>query len=55
MGRIVQRDELIARAGRGRRGTRRVVFTNGCFDLLHPGHIRVLERALRSATCWWLD
>ncbi len=24
---------------------RKVVFTNGCFDLLHSGHIRVLERA----------
>jgi rfaE bifunctional protein nucleotidyltransferase chain/domain len=24
---------------------RRVVFTNGCFDLLHPGHIRYLEQA----------
>lgn len=24
---------------------RRVVFTNGCFDLLHRGHIRYLERA----------
>jgi rfaE bifunctional protein nucleotidyltransferase chain/domain len=23
----------------------RVVFTNGCFDLLHPGHVRYLERA----------
>jgi D-beta-D-heptose 7-phosphate kinase/D-beta-D-heptose 1-phosphate adenosyltransferase len=23
----------------------RVVFTNGCFDLLHPGHIRTLEEA----------
>jgi D-beta-D-heptose 7-phosphate kinase/D-beta-D-heptose 1-phosphate adenosyltransferase len=22
-----------------------VVFTNGCFDLLHPGHIRLLEQA----------
>ena len=22
-----------------------VAFTNGCFDLLHPGHIRLLERA----------
>jgi D-beta-D-heptose 7-phosphate kinase/D-beta-D-heptose 1-phosphate adenosyltransferase len=27
------------------RGGRRVVFTNGCFDLLHQGHIRYLERA----------
>jgi D-beta-D-heptose 7-phosphate kinase / D-beta-D-heptose 1-phosphate adenosyltransferase len=23
----------------------RVVFTNGCFDLLHPGHVRLLEKA----------
>jgi rfaE bifunctional protein nucleotidyltransferase chain/domain len=28
-----------------RRGRRRVVFTNGCFDLLHPGHVRYLEQA----------
>ncbi|HNR37865.1 MAG TPA: D-glycero-beta-D-manno-heptose 1-phosphate adenylyltransferase [Acidobacteriota bacterium] len=26
-------------------GGRRVVFTNGCFDLLHPGHIRYLREA----------
>jgi D-beta-D-heptose 7-phosphate kinase/D-beta-D-heptose 1-phosphate adenosyltransferase len=25
--------------------TRRVVFTNGCFDLLHPGHVEYLEAA----------
>ena len=24
---------------------RKVVFTNGCYDILHPGHIRLLERA----------
>lgn len=24
---------------------RRVVFTNGCFDLLHPGHVSLLEAA----------
>ncbi len=24
---------------------RRVVFTNGCFDLLHPGHVRYLQQA----------
>ncbi len=45
MGRIVSREELISILGRGRRGLRRVVFTNGCFDLLHPGHIRTLEEA----------
>ena len=26
-------------------GGRRVVFTNGCFDLLHPGHVAYLEEA----------
>jgi D-beta-D-heptose 7-phosphate kinase/D-beta-D-heptose 1-phosphate adenosyltransferase len=25
----------------------RIVFTNGCFDLLHPGHVVLLERARR--------
>lgn len=32
--------------GLKRRGTR-VVFTNGCFDLLHPGHTRYLAEARR--------
>src|ERR1700694_3633697 len=45
MGRIVSQEELIALLGRAKRGSRRVVFTNGCFDLLHPGHIRTLEEA----------
>lgn len=33
-------------AGLRKRG-RRIVFTNGCFDLLHIGHLRYLERARR--------
>jgi rfaE bifunctional protein nucleotidyltransferase chain/domain len=45
MGRTVSREELIALLGRAQRGSRRVVFTNGCFDLLHPGHVRTLEEA----------
>ena len=28
-----------------KREGRRVVFTNGCYDLLHPGHVRLLEEA----------
>jgi D-beta-D-heptose 7-phosphate kinase/D-beta-D-heptose 1-phosphate adenosyltransferase len=27
----------------------RIAFTNGCFDLLHPGHIFLLEQARRTA------
>jgi len=28
-----------------RREGRKVVFTNGCYDILHPGHVRLLESA----------
>jgi len=42
---ILTVEEAIVRFGRGKRNGRRVVFTNGCFDLLHPGHIRSLELA----------
>src|SRR6266403_559102 len=45
MGKIVSRDELVQVAARERRDGRRVVFTNGCFDLLHPGHVRCLAEA----------
>ncbi len=38
-------DEAILRFGREKRNGRRVVFTNGCFDVLHPGHIKTLEQA----------
>jgi rfaE bifunctional protein nucleotidyltransferase chain/domain len=38
-------DELIVRFDRQKRNGKRVVFTNGCFDLLHPGHIHSLEAA----------
>lgn len=37
--------EAILRFGREKRNGRRIVFTNGCFDLLHPGHIGILEQA----------
>ena len=42
---ILTIEEAILRFGREERNGRRVVFTNGCFDLLHPGHIQSLEQA----------
>ncbi len=42
---ILDRDALLTRWGRPREG--RVVFTNGCFDLLHRGHVEYLDRARR--------
>jgi len=38
---------LARRLAAVRRRGGRVVFTNGCFDLLHAGHVRFLERARR--------
>lgn len=45
MGKIYSRAELIAQRAEWQRAGQRVVFTNGCYDLLHPGHIRLLESA----------
>ena len=44
-GRFYRREELVAARAAWRRAGTRVVFTNGCYDILHPGHIRLLERA----------
>lgn len=40
---ILSTQELLTRHGRPRDG--RLVFTNGCFDLLHRGHVEYLEHA----------
>lgn len=45
MARLYSRDELRERRARWKSEGKRVVFTNGCYDLLHPGHIRLLEQA----------
>ena len=42
---ISDRKRLAQHLARERRRGRRVVFTNGCFDLLHVGHVRSLEQA----------
>jgi D-glycero-beta-D-manno-heptose 1-phosphate adenylyltransferase len=42
---ILTLEQAIVRFGRAERNGLRVVFTNGCFDLLHPGHIHTLEHA----------
>jgi len=42
---VLTLEQTIVRFGREKRNGKRVVFTNGCFDLLHPGHIRTLEAA----------
>lgn len=45
MARVYSREELCAQRRQWRAEGKAVVFTNGCYDLLHPGHIRLLEQA----------
>ena len=43
--RIVDRDSLITQTKSARETGRTIVFANGCFDILHAGHIRYLQGA----------
>ncbi len=45
MGKLYTRPELAAARAEWKREGKVVVFTNGCYDLLHPGHVRLLEAA----------
>jgi rfaE bifunctional protein nucleotidyltransferase chain/domain len=45
MAKLYTREELVAQRATWKAEGRKVVFTNGCYDILHPGHIRLLENA----------
>jgi rfaE bifunctional protein nucleotidyltransferase chain/domain len=49
MARVVTDEELVALVAADRQAGRTVAFANGCFDLLHVGHIRYLEGARAEA------
>lgn len=42
---IVTLEDLVARLGKARKSSQKIVFTNGCFDILHVGHVRYLAEA----------
>jgi D-beta-D-heptose 7-phosphate kinase/D-beta-D-heptose 1-phosphate adenosyltransferase len=44
---ILAREELVRQVAEARRRGERIVMTNGCFDLLHAGHVQYLEQASR--------
>jgi D-beta-D-heptose 7-phosphate kinase/D-beta-D-heptose 1-phosphate adenosyltransferase len=48
---ILSMEELEVALDRERRAGRRISFTNGCFDLLHAGHIQILDFARSQADC----
>ncbi|MFO0753916.1 MAG: D-glycero-beta-D-manno-heptose 1-phosphate adenylyltransferase [Thermodesulfovibrionales bacterium] len=45
MGTVVSRDEAAGIISSLKAGGKKIVFTNGCFDLLHIGHVRYLKEA----------
>jgi len=49
MGIVVSREELVGIVERERREGRTMAFANGCFDLLHVGHVRYLQGAAQEA------
>ncbi|MEP7351936.1 MAG: adenylyltransferase/cytidyltransferase family protein [Acidobacteriota bacterium] len=45
MGALYTRIQLVEVRAQWRAASKTVVFTNGCYDILHPGHVRLLESA----------
>ena len=49
MGEVVSRADVLTRTAEARRAGRSIAFANGCFDLLHVGHVRYLAAAAQEA------
>jgi rfaE bifunctional protein nucleotidyltransferase chain/domain len=49
MGEVVSRSQLAERIAAERTAGRTIAFANGCFDLLHVGHVRYIEAAAQEA------
>lgn len=49
MGVILSESELVEAVARDREQGRTIAFANGCFDLLHVGHVRYLRAAAAEA------
>ena len=45
LGKVISQSDLILHRSEWKRNGKRVVFVSGAFDLLHPGHVRLLEQA----------
>ena len=49
-GKVLDRATLGQRVEAWRREGKRIVFTNGCFDVLHAGHVAISPSRARAAT-----
>ncbi len=48
---VISCDDLLVELKRRRQAGQRIVMTNGCFDLLHPGHVATLQEARALGDC----
>ena len=49
MGQVLSESQLVETVARDRAAGRSIAFANGCFDLLHVGHVRYLQAAAKEA------
>ncbi len=42
---VIKEDQLLLAVAEARSKNKRIVFTNGCFDILHAGHVKYLQQA----------
>ena len=49
MGQVLSESQIIETVARERAAGRTIAFANGCFDLLHVGHVRYLQAAAKEA------
>ena len=51
MGKVVTQEEFILEREQLRAKNKRVIFTNGCFDILHRGHVGIGRKNLACVNC----
>ncbi len=51
LSKVVPVSTLLRHVRRARRDGRKIAFTNGCFDILHAGHVRYLMKAKKGGRC----